>query len=373
MLKGESQLLTSSTQPKRNGFIDAFKGGLILWVLHIHTVFWTGVAYIPDIVRQNSLLIDVAAFFFVSGYLTKPVAFVSAVRKAAKQFIYLYTNYLVFSSLLLFPIYLVFRFKDKTIPDLPLAIISMLKVNPMGELWKDAPVYLGSLWYIATFLSVLVFVPFLVSLFKSRPLRVFTLISLLVLLIFSSNLNSHSDFLFTQDIYIYFYLFIYMLGAAYRVDEQNISVRFLKFTFLVNVGICLGIFFVLHNGVLELQTRKFPPSLEYLSFSLLLIHLFAIGKHVWQYPDADQKSRKLQFLEWCGQNVYFIYLIQGVVCSVPGYFIPTLVDRIPTLGVYFVCLIFNVCFTLLFSLAYVRSKEVFLKLVKTVKVSKTVQ
>lgn len=366
MVLGESQQLLSSKPTKRNGFIDAFKGGLILWVLHIHTVFWTGMGYIPEDVRQKSLLIDVGAFFFISGYLTKPVDLVSALRKSARQFTNLYTNYLSFSCLLLLPLGLVFILKDKAFPNWQLAIISMLRVNPIGELWQDVPIYVGSLWYIATYLSLLVFVPFLVSIFSSRPLRVFTLVFIIVLFSLASNFNWSHDFLFTKDIYIYFYLFIYMLGVAYRVDEQNISVGFLKLTFIINVGLCLVIFFFLNNGVLKLHDAKFPPSFQYLAYSLLLIHIFAIVKHLWKYPDADRKSQRLQVLEWCGQNVYFIYLLQGVVCSVPGYFIPTLVAQIPTLGVYFICLAFNIGFTLLLTLAYVRGREVFLNFVKTV-------
>jgi hypothetical protein len=349
---------------ERDGFIDFFKGLLILWVIHIHTVFWSGREYIPQIIRETSLLVDVATFFFISGYLTKLANFSSFLKKSTRQFINLYSNYVVLSLLLLFPLTLFFILKDKSLPNLQLAIVSMLKLAPGGELWGDIPVYEGSLWYLRVYFSVLLLLPIFASFFGSRRLRIYVLTFFLLAFYFSRYLNWNNNFLFSQADFIWFYLFVYMLGTAYRVEEQNIHVQYLKMSLLLNVGLSIVLLFHFNGGSFEIQNLKFPLSFNYLIYSLLLIHVFAIIKCKWRYPNFTSSNKVLRFLEWCGRNVYFIYLIQGVVCSVPVAFVPVIKDDVPILVLYIVILTFNIFFTLLLTLLYTRAKTDFLNFIR---------
>jgi fucose 4-O-acetylase-like acetyltransferase len=340
---------------KRDGFIDFFKGILIIWVIHIHTVFWSGTLYLPEITRQISLLIDVPIFFFISGYLTKPTNFVPSFQKSARQFINLYFNYLIISCILICFLYLTFSFQNKTIPNLPLAIISMLQVHPHGELWEMIIVYPKSLWYIRVYLSLLFLVPLVMSFIKFRRLRLILLTFVILIFSFSLYLNWNYDFLFTQTIYINFYLFIYLLGVLYQINEQNIPIHLLIFTFLFNIILILIIFH--HDGNhFQIQTSKFPPSLKYLIYSLMVIHIFTMTKRIWHYSDSVGNHQVFQNLEWCGRNVYFIYLFQGVVCSLPFYFIPIIRNHVPPLTLYFIILTFNVPCTLFITFVYLKLK-----------------
>lgn len=65
----KSGFIVHKVKTKRDLTIDLFKGFTILWIIHIHTVFWSGDFYFSDPVRQFTLLIDVPIFFFLSGYL----------------------------------------------------------------------------------------------------------------------------------------------------------------------------------------------------------------------------------------------------------------------------------------------------------------
>lgn len=351
---------------KRDGFIDFSKGLLILWVIHIHTVFWSGMSYVTEPYRQLSLLIDVSAFFFISGYLTKPLDFVSSFRRAFKQFKDLYLNYLALSCLLLLPLSIIYFLKDKATPNLLLAIISTIRVEPTGELWGDLYVYPGSMWYLAVYLSLLIISAFILSFFGSRKFRIAFLISCLFLFTVASSLDWKHGFLFTEDVYIYFYLFIYVLGVTFKLDEQYISTHHLKLFFLTNLTICLLILFVVKDGTLQLHLNKFPPKLIYLPYSLLIIQVFLLVKRIWNYPAQSQHNSFLQFLEWCGKNSYFIYLLQGVVCSIPGFFIPILFKMgVPTIGVYVVSLAFNMTGTLLVTTCHISAKVTFLNFLRS--------
>ncbi|OKH37908.1 hypothetical protein NIES2119_12255 [[Phormidium ambiguum] IAM M-71] len=344
----------------RDGFIDFSKGFLILWVVQIHTVFWSGQMYISDLPRELSLLIDVGLFFFISGYLTKVLDLGSLVRKSFKQFKNLYLEYLILSCLLLVPLGLFYFFKEKSFPNWQIAIISMLKINPIGDLWEDLGVFPGSLWYLAVYFSLLAVVPFFVTMFGSRKHRIIILTTVLVLFVIFSGLGWNYPFLFTETIYVFFYLFIFLLGTAYKLEQQNLSLRYLKLSLLANVTVCLLIFFFVMDGILQLIDNKFFPTVIYLPYCLMLIHVFAIVRKTWNYGAISSSNQLLPFLEWCGKNSYVIYLMQGIVCSIPGYFIPLLLKNdVPKLGIYLISLLFNLTFTLLLSFIWNRSKSLF--------------
>ena len=356
----------------RDRFLDFFKGLLILWVIQIHTVFWSGRTYVPELVRQVSLLIDVSGFVFISGYLTKVSDFGSSFQKSLKQFKNLYLEYFVLSCLFLLPLWLFYFIQNKSNPDLPLAIISMLRVNPSGDLWEDLAVYPGSLWYMAVYFSLLAVIPFVLNLFGSRQLRIVILTALLVLFVICGNLDWNYPFLFTETIFALFYLFIFLLGTAYKLDEQHIPLRYLKLSFLTTVTVCLLLLLFVKGGTLDLHTHKFPPNIIYLPYSLLVIHLFAIVRQMLNYAAISRPNRALSFLEWCGKNSYSIYLMQGIVCSLPGYIIPLLLNNgVPGLGVYVIALLFNLIFTLLLAFLWNRTKTVFGEFVTTIKTKNT--
>ncbi|BAU66914.1 hypothetical protein STA3757_43200 [Stanieria sp. NIES-3757] len=360
----------SKISTKRDGYIDFFKGLLILWVIHIHTVFWSGRAYISDPFREASLLIDVTTFFFISGYLTKPAGLIDSFKRAFKQFKNLYLNYITISLLLLPALSLGYFLRKKLVPDLQQAIIfmmSVLKLEAPGDVWGVIPVYRGSAWYLWVYLSLLFALPFFISCFQSRKLRVVVLFSLLLLLHFSIQFSWNFDFLLTEAVYIYFYAFIYLLGMAYRLDGHLIRTHYFKLSFLINILVCLFIYFVLDNRIISLHAEKFPPSFKYLAYSLLLIHVLIIFQRIWHYPNSKDryKAKALSFLEWCGKNSYFIFIFQGVVCSIPLYFTDFLLNRFSVPSTYVIFLVFNIIFTLLVTFFYLRVKLSFFKLIKT--------
>jgi len=350
----------------RDRFIDLFKGLLILWVIHIHTVFWTGEEYLPDVSRQVSLLADVTAFVFISGYLNRSVNFAKSLRRSLKQFINLYLNYLIVSALLLFGLFFALALKQNAFPNFWPAFTSMLKVNPDGKLWSRIPVYPGSLWYIAVYLSTLTLIPIALSLANSRVKRAIVLAATLLLFgIFRYTAWEQSIFLADAS-YIYLFLFVFMLGVTVRAEERAIATWTLIATFSFNLTLAFGIFFYLQGGDLQIQSHKFPPTFEYLIYSLLPIHLFLIAKRSWNSLNIDSSHRSLTFLEWCGKNVFFIYLFQGIVCSLPYYFLPLMIDRLPAPVTYTTILVFNLVLTLTVTWLYLHAMRPALNAVKSV-------
>ena len=52
---------------KRDYSIDLFRGLACISIVFIHTVWWSGVSYVPEYISQISLLFDVPVFFFLAG------------------------------------------------------------------------------------------------------------------------------------------------------------------------------------------------------------------------------------------------------------------------------------------------------------------
>lgn len=349
--------------PERDRYIDCFKGVLILWVIHIHTVFWTGDSYVPEAVRQASLLIDVPAFFFISGYLIRPADTALLFRKPLTQFFRLYGRYLVISVMLLLCSMTGIRLMTGSWDPLPSsALTSMLRVNPGGHPWGFIRIYGPSLWFMRVYLSLLFLAPLVIGLSAFRSMRLFLLAFLVFLYSFYHSQGWDHVFLFTSAVYVLFYLVFYQLGAVYRAEEHAIRGWHLSLSALFNLLLC-GLAFYLDGGRLALQENKFPPSFQYLFYSLLLVHVFIAARRSGKVPSAAPFSLSVRFFAWCGENVYFIYLFQCAVCSLPYLFIPSLRSRLSPLVLYCVVLTFNISVTLVVTRVYV--------MIETVAVRKT--
>ncbi len=336
----------------RDSYIDFFKGFMILWVIHIHTVYWSGHSYIPENVRQLTLLADVPIFFFISGYLTKPSAFYPCLLKTVKTFVRIYLEYIIISCILLAAVLLVkVLISGWGQPDFLLAIRSMLLVIPHGELWDSIQVYNGSLWYIRVYLSLLVVVPLLLGIRLFYESKVQVLFFVLLVTILFPQEYSKQPFLFSSAGSVSFYLVFFIGGIIFREQENYLVTKL--FALQIGLSLLLGLIVFVSDGYqLDIQKYKFPPATQYLIYSLLLVHLFIMLKRRFIHNPENHTCRLYFLLHWCGVNTFKIYLFQGFACSIPYFFIDSLVATINPGILYFFLLSFNIGFTLLLTYLY---------------------
>ena len=349
---------TGKMQTGRDPFVDWFKGIMILSVIHIHTVYWSGYAYVPEGVRQAALLVDVPMFFFISGYVTRPVAFLPCLRKTIQQFVRLYFHYLVISFLLLGAVLVVsVLLSGWNQADSRLAFSSLFGLAPRGNLWDSIRGFNGSLWYVKIYFSMLVFVPFLVGLASFHKIKFNVLLFVLLFTaLFPKEYADHS-FLFSSYGYVSFYLFFFVLGIIFREQEEHLDSKSISLSFLLTV--CLGlVVFYSDNKVFIIDRYKFPPAMQYLIYSLPLIHVFVLLKRTLKQKSCTFNGRCSLFLRWCGTNIFYMYLFQGAVCSLPYFFINDLVSVFHPAILYGLMLSFNIVLTLAVSYVYVAAKNI---------------
>jgi hypothetical protein len=341
----------------RDPFVDVFKGAMILWVIHIHTVYWSGYLYVPEAVRQFTLLADVPIFFFISGYLTRPGSAVSMLIKAIRQFVRLYGQYILISCLILAILVLtriIGAGWGET--DLGLALKSMFAIIPHGDLWERIPVYAGSLWFIQDYLSMLIFIPLLLGFTLMFRIRYNALVLILLFTALFPKEYADRTLLFSTFGNVSFYLVFFMLGTIFRDQEEVLEARAVLLSLLITAALGLLVLFM-GGGVLEIQKYKFPPSIQYLIYSLLLIHVFVLLKKKLQFKSISYRGSISRFLRWCGVNIFTIYLFQGAVCSLPFLFIDRLKEGLHPVPLYVLILSFNLVFTLLTSYLYRRAAD----------------
>jgi len=331
---------------------------MILWVIHIHTVYWSGYAYVPEGVRQATLLADVPIFFFISGYVTRPGSFFPCLLKTIRQFVRLYCHYVLISCLLLGAVlFVTVLLSGRGLADIRPAFSSLFGLVPHGNLWDSIRVYNGSLWYVRGYFSLLVFVPFLVGLASFYKIQINVL--LFVLLFTSLFPKEYADHAFLFGSYgdVSFYLFFFMLGVILREQEDRLDTKSILLSLMFTV--CLGlIIFNCDNNELFIQRYKFPPAIQYIIYSMLLAHLFVLLKIKLKRTSCTYQGKYSLFLRWCGINTFVIYLFQGAVCSLPYFFIRPLVSVVHPAILYGLILSFNIVLTLAVSYLYVWVKNI---------------
>ena len=348
---------TGKVQTGRDPFVDWFKGIMILSVIHIHTVYWSGFGYVPAGVREAALLVDVPIFFFISGYVTRPAAFFPCLLKTVQQFLRLYFHYLVISFLLLGIILVVsVLLAGWKQVDLGLALSSLFKLTPSGNLWDSIRGFNGSLWFFRDYFSLLVFVPFLVGIAALYKIKYNVLLFILLFTALFPKEYSDHRFLFSCYGNVSFYLFFFVLGIIFREQEEQIDMKSISVSFLLNICLALVVFYS-DNRTLSIDRYKFPPSMQYLIYSLPLVHLFVFLKRKFKQRSSVFAGRISRFLRWCGINIFFIYLFQGAVCSLPYFFINYLVPVVHPAILYVLILSFNIVLTMAVSYVYVLAKN----------------
>lgn len=353
---------------KRDSYIDVVKGLMMVSVINIHTVYWSLAKHTPDIMRQLAYFIDIPIFFFISGYLLLLSGFIETSKKFLLQFIRLYSHYVIVSLLLFSVLYLWILFTGKQpVPDIAVSLNTIKDVKLHGKLWDYIYGYNGSLWYMRVYFSMILFLPFVVGLRVFPRMRVYFMFFMIILYSLTIYHYKSHIYIFSNYGYITFYSVFFLLGAIFRIEEHKLKQSELLLSFAITCLLCWVIYHF-DNNEFRLSHYKFPPTYQYLIYSLPLVHLFAIIKPLWSFVENCFIIDLLKPLAWSGRHSYILYLFQGAVCSLPSYFI-TFLDGLSNTELYCVVFSFNVSISLLLTWGYTfvfyRAKTLVTKLVSS--------
>lgn len=282
-------------QNQRDHYIDLIRGICVIGIIFIHTCFHSGYHYVPMLMRSFSLLLDVPAFFFISGmtvaYVKKDIT-INSLFKLSMVFTLL--------SVICNGIYNEISLKS-FIPPLFLHGISVPKFF----------VSIGSsYWFIPVFACTIIFSSIIIKKFENKIGFIINLILGIYCLSFFQVISMPTyQFLGCKIESLLFPTACYLLGYYCRNNIVNSPNKkdFAVSLFLVS---CLA-FFLCYvysgNRVFDLQANKFPFKLPYIIASFLSMSIFIF------FYDLNKKNK---FFEHLGRNAIYYYAGQGVSSSI---------------------------------------------------------
>ena len=319
---------------ERNLTLDLVKGFAIINIIFIHTVFWSGSLYgISAIVNQISLLIDVPLFFFLSGWAVNYQT--NNIKRNLERLFKLYFQYCIAAIFMILSLVFIYNhhFSQLTIFQYFMAETTQNDYELPGVGW--------SVWFLGVFFVVYAETPLLLYIRRSKENTVLlSLILFSLVAIFTFTNGVWNNFL-TPSYYlslrvIVFYTLFYFIGIAFY--DVKISLRHLVYC-LFGLLTVLYFYSIGSGQIFDMQKYKFPPSLFYLLASVISVILTLYIKNFENYFKYNNENLAIRLLEYCGKNVFTIYLYQGFGGSL-------LFSLIPHLKIYPWYFILSICFFL---------------------------
>ena len=286
----------SSSKLKRDSAIDFSRGIVIISIIFIHTTFFSGIYYVPYFLRQMSLLLDVPAFFFISGmtFCIKPFS----ITKSITRIIVIFTLAVVFHDL----IFQIAPWKN--------VFLTMTLHTPKLHYW---PVLSYSYWFAPVYVVIIIIAPIMLQI-KNPLIPSGILIFYYLIVYFTPQLSvkmNDMSILGVNINYVFFYSSFFLLGYWVYSRFNKIPQVILHISILI-IGLLLYFLSYLKGGqlIFDLQKNKFPPQLPYvaasfISLSLVIFFIF-ISRHL--------KTPKT--IVHIGRYAIFYYVGQGVGGSV---------------------------------------------------------
>lgn len=332
-------------QKTRNYTIDFLRAIAALWIVVIHTAFWSGETYLPSWFINLTLLIDVPLFIFISGI---SFHYSNSVIKSLKGLWIIWKKWCFFLLFYTLIILVFFRSDFHFLDFFSWFFYSFPNSNALN-------VVSGSIWYIIMYMKVSIFCSITICTIqyfgKENVLKYLKIVLEILFLIFAYQSFSGATFLFF-DTYLSFYSILFILGylAHYYSLKNKKQLILLE---LIAVSLLCLVFSSLHLDITAFQTTKFPPSFPYLFVSLpSLILCWYLFRHL-----KIQKENKLNYI---GKNAIYFYFMQGISASLLYFILPYLSFENDVMK-FGICLFMNLFMTTIGAILLERSYTFFTK------------
>lgn len=286
-------LITESKREReRETYLDGMKAFCIVGIVFIHTTFWSGGSYVPEWVRNLSLLFDVPAFFYITGAVLgqqrlKP----DFVLAQAFKLSILFTGAIITIQILFFA------------PSLS-NIIDALFLQQAAI--PQFPVLRGSYWFVPIYIKSLFLCLVLIK-FLPRIIPVYIFWGSIYIILHSFTTIKPHVFLGSELRIVIFYSLFVLLGyKLYGRKKRNFWLAVLA------LSCAFSAFFWLMTPNFSMQGYKFPPTFVWGIYSLISISLFMLFR----------RPIHSRILLWMGKNALSLYMSQGISSSLIFNIVP---------------------------------------------------
>lgn len=286
----------------RDRSLDFFRGIAALNIIIIHTFFWSGEKYIPQIVQSFVLLIDVPFFLFLAGW---SFVYCKSINRNIYHLFLIWSKWVgfvcVFGGICCF---LGLRGIGDT--------LDFLKNLFFDVSFSAFPVFSGSMWYMPVYISVLLAIGTIILIIKKTADSKNTIANLFYIIVAMYFYNQFGGVILNLSGQFLFYSAFFLLG--YVSKDTIISKEKMIILEIVNISAILYLGGVLNINVLDLQRAKFPPTIIYGLASLIFITLT-----IYIRPFLADNSFK--WVQHVGKNAIYYYFSQGISSSLIYYWV----------------------------------------------------
>lgn len=288
-----------TTNSNRNYYIDFMRGLAIISVILIHTAWHSGTKYVPEIVRNLTLLYEVPAFFFIAGWT---YTYIKSDDKYLKGLLKLQIRYSLY-MLIVFVLILISQKGTANIQNL----WNWIFHNYSSTYPLQSVQY--SLWFMKTYFITVLCSISIIRFCKKKTL-IICYILLILIVLQTININNFNKIIIGLNVslnYIIFYTFMFLLG--YNLKDCKIGIKKFFMLTIANI-ICLVIMkFLFKFDIMNIQTNKYNTNLVYLLWSMFGIYIIVFLKQYLINFKKDNIFVKL------GQNSIYLYFAQGISSS----------------------------------------------------------
>lgn len=297
---------------KRNNYIDFLRGIAAVAIVLIHTCFWSGYYYVPELMQTLSLAIDVPFFFFLAGWSS---TYANSFEKSIRSLLNVYKKYVMF--LPFFVVILLFfgaftgQYDGLTLRNLYGNLFFRNEVS------HSLSGVMGSIWFMPVYFAVVPLGRFVTTKLYTGGYKGGLLLVSGLGLLYAYWTGSF----FHVSVNTLFYLFFFFLGVVCK-DIQIRRFRTVVLFCLADIGIMKLIGIYCGWDISNMQDMKFPngyyggPTIIYLLYSLLWICVTLWGKgKLTEIADDNAFCR-------IGRSAILFYFCQGISGSLLIFIAP---------------------------------------------------
>ncbi len=292
----------------RNISMDVFRGIAAMMIIFHHVASYSGAVYSPYEIIPSTMLVDVPAFMFISGWAFQ---YTDSISKMTKRLLRLMLEYVIFSA-----IYIVFIEAFEWI-----VFNNVISIEELLFLWVKQSVFRGtnheifsvvnaSLWFMPMYVKVYMLFGLIILIIKKLiPNRkwqdymhiVVTILSFLLFFYMQKGNGIRGISVTTL-----FYGTFFMLGHV-LMSKKAVPTVYIATAFIANFFLLVGLEHYTDMSIYGMVNNKFPPSIMFFIYSLFYILVMLLLGH---YPIKKEK-----FFSYMGRTALFFFFAQGFSVS----------------------------------------------------------
>lgn len=308
-LTPESTVEESIKMSKRDEKLDFYRGLAILAVVLIHTCFFSGQSYVPEIMRTLCLLYEVPVLVFLAG---RSAQYRSDFSSTISALIKIWVEWILISTLVVLGYRLIVGKSAVTaLQYLQGLLFYPLDVDILG-------IFYQSMWYMPMYVVVVLIAGVLQEFDKRVHFSLHSKWSFVLFLViglaYTSLYDTNSFFVLnrTQLCFLSFFMIGYLTKADMRFPFRWYLAGMVTF-----LSLWIGLSRVFGISFLNIQGVKFPPHIIYWSESMLSIVTCCF---LWQY--GDRLIHRFHFIRFLGKNSLCFFFSQGIGAGLIYRFVP---------------------------------------------------